>query len=63
MTHLVTGLSAGYHDLQLGLYMEILDAEMSYGVSRAWATSTTYLSKLFQRVSFGVTNAKVVTFL
>jgi hypothetical protein len=63
MTHLVTGLSAGYHDLQLGLYMEILDAEMSYGVSRAWAASTTYSSKLFQRVSFGVTNAKVVTFL
>lgn len=63
MTHLVTtGLSKGYHDLQICMYMEILNTNHTMTIGRAFSNYTT-LTKIFQRVSFGVTNAKVVTFL
>jgi len=63
MSHLITGgLSKGYHDLQVCMYMEVLSFSKTTGVLRAYENFDT-ITKYFQRVSFGVTNAKAVTFL
>ena len=63
MSHLITtGLSKGYHDLQVCMYMEVLDHEKTTAINRAYKSYST-ITRFFQRMTLGITNAKVVTFL
>ena len=59
MSHLVQGAPAGWHELNLAVYMEKLTASESYQWSSiaGEVTSTTYF---MQRLSFGVRSARVL---
>jgi len=61
MCHLESSLSKGYHDLQLYLYMEELDASQNLTVSRG--KSVEIVARFYQRCSFGVRSARVLSFL
>lgn len=61
--HLIESVSKGYHDFQLMLFMDIIDASASEVRFERNAESVDAACQIFQRVSFGIRNAKVVTFL
>ena len=66
MTHMIppaAGLSKGYHDLQICLFMEIMDSQKTVKFYRSWLNSVEGTVRAFQRCAFGIRNAKVVTFL
>jgi hypothetical protein len=64
LCHLMTGgLSKGYHDLQLYIYMEEIDADQGLNVTRAQAAVIEITAKFYQRCSFGVRSARVLSFL
>ena len=66
MTHMIPpteGLSKGYHDLQICLFMEIMDSQKAIKFYRSWLSSLEGTVRAFQRCAFGIRNAKVVTFL
>ena len=61
--HLVESVSKGYHDVQLVMFMDIINdvaADVRFYRNNDAVDAS---SRIFQRVSFGIRNAKVVTFL
>ena len=61
--HLIESVSKGYHDFQLMLYMDIVDATAADVQFERNVETLEVSSRIFQRASFGIRNAKVVTFL
>ena len=73
MSHMQEDVSAGWHDLNLTIYMEQLQSqlgsngggpvEQSYSVSKGGFSGSSTKHYLFHRASFGVRNARVLTIL
>jgi hypothetical protein len=63
-SHLIESVSKGYHSCQLVLFMDIMSARArDIHLSRNNETIEDITCQIFQRVSFGIRNVKVVTFL
>ena len=61
--HLIESVSKGYHDAQLVLFMDIIDETAADIRLTRNNESIDVNCRIFQRASFGIRNAKVVTFL
>ena len=64
MSHMVQGLSAGWHDFQLKVYMQNLNERTLDVMSARGSDFGVNISQyIWPRVSFGVRNARVLTIL
>jgi len=64
MAHMVTSVSAGWHEIQLNVYMENFTDEFEFVTVLPGPTASTSIAHdVFSRASFGIRNARVLTVL